>query len=91
MECVECALLLRVLNEYKPGWISKDDERDKILYIGLEHGCHPADPDPPGIIRLLKGAPKLRLRYKNIPDVYEYTYDDLEVVDSFSYFRPAKG
>jgi hypothetical protein len=89
MECVECDLLLRVVKEYKPGWISGDDTTDSKLFIGLEHGY---GFDSPKIIRLLEGTPKPSWSYENEPNkVYKYQYDGLEVVGSFCYFRRKKG
>lgn len=64
-DCVECEMMLKLVKEYKPGWISGDDETDKTLYIGLEHGD---EWGVPGIIRLLEGVPKGSFRREDKPN-----------------------
>jgi hypothetical protein len=89
MECMECDLLLRVVKEYKPGWISGDDATDSKSFIGLEHGY---GFDSPKIVRLLEGTPKRSWQDEDEPwKIYKYEYDGLELVDSFCFFRRKKG
>lgn len=84
--CVECDMLLKVIEEYKPGWISGDDAANNRLHIVLEHGY---GVDCPAIVRLVEGT--IMQPYFRSEATGEVEYEDMVVVDSFSYFRKLKG
>jgi len=87
-ECVECELLLKVVEEYKPGWISGDDATDSTLFIGLDY----INLSYPAIIRLLQGTPILNYSYDNDPSyTYAVKYEGLDIVGSFCYLRHLDG
>lgn len=79
-------MLLKVIEEYKPGWISGDHAIDEGLHIVLEHGN---GSDCPAIIRLVEGT--IMQPYFRSEVTGEVEYEEMVVVDSFSYFRKLKG
>ncbi|KAK3298672.1 heterokaryon incompatibility protein-domain-containing protein [Chaetomium fimeti] len=74
--CPECDLLLRVVEEYKPGWSNAghaDGRLERVLHLESPYAT-------PGVVRLREGSGGGWGWFNN-----------LEVVGSFRFFRKAKG
>jgi hypothetical protein len=79
--CPECDLLLRVVEEYKPGWLNAghvDSRRKRALYLDDRHGSS-------GVIQLKED------RTQNFREESWDWFENLHLVGSFSVFRKAKG
>jgi len=80
-ECAECDLLLRVIEEFKPGWI--DEHKNGRGWIRLNHQRpgNPMDTSVPALIDLSHGSPDNGGGWPRVT----------ELGDSFQFFRRSRG
>jgi len=83
-ECSDCDLLLRVVEEFKPGWI--DEHKNGRGLIDVTHERLSGDTNVPALISLL-----LRPPHDGVDWPVDTELVDTELVDSFQIFRHSRG
>lgn len=76
--CPECDLLLRVVEEFKPGWI--DENKNDLCLIEIAHKAGRKRSNVPATVNLLHCRP---CQGTDLPE-------ERELMDSFQYFRRSK-
>lgn len=80
-ECPECDLLLRVVEEFKPGWIGEYKNGRGLIHVSHERSDFFSAREVPALITLLLGPPYNGIEY----------LAHTELVDSFQFFRSSRG